>query len=78
MDMVVASKMVFIRDTDKAVGFKQLVDNAFLTGTPKTHVDFWLPKSQIEEGPSEVGEVADVVIPRWLADRQDGLEFEAY
>ncbi len=79
-DMVVCEGMVLVAETAGAYGCKQLVDGAFLTGTPKDNVDFWIPRSQVQEDPTwdGFGTVCELIIPRWLAEKKDALEFEAY
>jgi len=43
-------------------------------GRSSQHVPIWIPKSQIEKkselnGASKVGDVGDIAIPQWLADK---------
>jgi hypothetical protein len=69
-DLVTVSSLILIAVTDKAIGV------AIVEGDkPITKVQFWLPKSQIDrQTMTKKGDVGEVDIPRWLAEKND-LEY---
>lgn len=58
--------MVFVGE-----GFTVLVETDKAIGVGDTEVVTWIPKSLVDEFP-EIGEEAEqLVVPRWLAERED-------
>ena len=67
-DLVTVSGLVFIAESDKAVGVA-LYDP---DDAPAQSVEFWLPKSQIDRQTMfKKGSVGEVDIPRWLAEKHE-------
>lgn len=62
---VVVKGLRIIRKTDKAFGVNHKTDaNA-------NNVTMWLPKSQVEVDGEEDDEDLTLVMPRWLAEKND-------
>jgi len=69
-DWVTVGELVLIRETEKAWGVSVVAEMA------GKEVQFWLPKSQVDRiTMTAFGEVGEVDIPRWLAEKNN-LEYE--
>jgi hypothetical protein len=69
-ELVTVKQLVLLAETEKALGV------AVLEEMEGRKVQYWLPKSQIDRKDLEAfGQVGDVQMPRWLAEKND-LEYE--
>ncbi len=67
-DLVTVGDLVFLAETDKAIGVAIVSEEI----KPNPKVEFWLPKSQIDRQTMHTkGEVGEVDIPRWLAEKNN-------
>jgi hypothetical protein len=72
MNDLVTIKGMLLASTEKAIGISISDEN----GEYKKKVEFWLPKSQIDRcQPKKTGEIGEIDIPRWLAEKND-LDYE--
>ena len=70
-DLVTVNNLILLVTTDKAFGVAHDEE-----GVKKEKVELWLPKSQVDRiTMKKKGEVGEVDIPRWLAEKND-LDYE--
>lgn len=72
-DLVTIKDLILLVETEKAMG---CIHSSELQERVKPQVQHWFPKSQIARRTMDgFGEVGEIDIPRWLAEKTD-LEYE--